>query len=103
MLPCIKVATTKGMVRSVITVIVTGGSKNRLVCARDFCSLVHGMARLACAQDVPSFIQIIMIMMMMITIIVIIIMIMNIIMIIIIIMIMVMIIITNITARIDIG
>jgi len=74
--PCIKLATTKGMVRPVITVIVTGGSKNRLVRARDFCSLVHGMARLACARDVPSFIQTIMIMIMMMIIIIMIIMIM---------------------------
>ena len=28
---------------------------NRLACARDFGSLVHGMAGLACARDAPSF------------------------------------------------
>ena len=32
---------------------------NRLACARDFGSLVHGMAGLACARDAPSFMIII--------------------------------------------
>ena len=43
---------------------------NRLACARDFGSLVHVMAGLACARDAPSFMIFIIIIIIIITIII---------------------------------
>ena len=45
-------------------------SGNRLACARDFGSLVHVMAGLACARDAPSFMIFIIIIIIIITIII---------------------------------